>query len=363
MSQAPPARRLRVALFTTYYPRHERDHAGLFVSDLVREVEARGIEIDVVKPGVYNDFGLAYGDGVVRNIRKRPWRAPLMLVSALRAVRRAARTAELVHVWWLLAAPLGLLSGRPWLITLQGSGTAGPFHDLALLRRARWLVGPLLRRARVVICVSPALTEAVLAVGANAVWIPNGTSIPDDVAAEAQPPEILYAGRMVPEKGIRELAAAGEGLNLVVAGDGPLRSLLPNSIGLVPHEELERLYDRAAIVVLPSYREGLSVTCIEAMAHGRPVVASDVPGLRDLVVDGETGYLVPPRDPQRLRAALLALLDDPELRRKMGLAGRERIRQLCTWDLVAQKTLEAYENALARAERGTSLSARPLGDA
>jgi glycosyltransferase involved in cell wall biosynthesis len=349
MSEPPPERRLRVALFTTYYPRHERDHAGLFVSDLVREVEARGVEFDVVKPGVYNDFGLAYGDGVVRNIRKRPWRAPLMLVSALRALRRAARTADLVHVYWLLAAPLGLLSGRPWVITLHGTGTAGPFHDLALLRRARWLVGPLLRRARVVICVSSDLTEAAAALGANAVWIPNGTSIPHDVAAEAQPPEILYAGRMVPEKGIRELAAATKGLNLVVAGDGPLKSLLPQSIGLVPHEELERLYERAAVVVVPSYREGFSVICMEAMAHGRPVVASDIPGPRDLVVDGETGYLVRPRDPQRLRAALLALLDDPELRRKMGLAGRERIRGMCTWDLVARKTLQAYENALAQA--------------
>lgn len=346
MSDAPSTAPLRVALFTTYYPRHDRDHAGLFVSDLVEELEARGIEIEVVKPGVYNDYGLAYGVGVARNVKRRPWRLPLMLFSALRALRRAARGADLVHVHWLLAAPLGLLSGRPWVLTLQGTPTAGRFEDLVLLRKARWLFGPLLRRSEAVICVSQRLTDAVCALGANGVFIPNGTRMPDEVGAESEPPHILYAGRMVEEKGIRELAVAAEGLDLVVAGDGPLRHLLPQSIGLQPHAELEKLYGRAAIQVLPSYSEGLPVVCIEAMAHGRPVVGSDVAGIAELIVDGETGFLVPPRDPERLRAALLRLLDDRGLRQRMGAAGRERIRALCGWDRVAPATIEVYRRAV-----------------
>jgi D-inositol-3-phosphate glycosyltransferase len=82
------------------------------------------------------------------------------------------------------------------------------------------------------------------------------------------------------------------------------------------------------------------------MAHGRPVVASAVGGLRDLVVDGETGVLVPPRDPPALREALERLLGDRELRRKLGAAGRERARERFSWPAVTDATLEAYRMAL-----------------
>jgi glycosyltransferase involved in cell wall biosynthesis len=338
---------LRVAMLTTYYPRHEDDFAGRFVSDLVGHLEALGVQFVVVRPGVYNDYGLAYGAGVVRNAKRRPWLIPLLLLSMARALRRAARTADLVHIHWLLAAPLGLLTGKPWVVTLHGTPTARAFEDLVLLRRATWLLGPVLRRAKAVICVSQVLTEAVAALGANAVWIPNGTTIPPEVAPEAEPPELLFAGRMVEEKGIRELAVAAEGLNLVVAGDGPLRHVLPQARGLVPHTELEQLYRRAAIVVMPSHSEGQGVVAIEAMAHGRPVVGSRVGGLAELIVDGETGILVPPRDATALRAALLRLLEDRELRARMGAAGRQRISELCSWDHVAPKVLATYRRAVA----------------
>jgi glycosyltransferase involved in cell wall biosynthesis len=339
---------IRVALFTTYYPRHDRDHAGLFVADLVERLRTSGVTVEVIRPGIYNDYGLAYGLGVFKNVRARPWRAPLMLASALRAVRRAAREADIVHVYWLLAAPLGLLSGRPWVLTLQGSGTAGAFRDLVLLRRGSWLVGPVLRRARAVICVSRELERAVSALGANAVWIPNGVDVPSDVGSEAEPPEVLYAGRMVEEKGIRELAEAARGLNLVVAGDGPLRHLIPSALGLVPHDELEKLYRRAAVVVVPSYQEGLSVVCVEAMAFARPVVGTNIPGVAELVRDGETGRLVPPRDAAALRTALLELLEDEPLRRRMGAAARERVSAMCSWEKVVPATISVYRQALAR---------------
>jgi glycosyltransferase involved in cell wall biosynthesis len=84
------------------------------------------------------------------------------------------------------------------------------------------------------------------------------------------------------------------------------------------------------------------------MAHGRPVVASAVGGLLDLVVDGETGVLVPPRDVAALRGALERLLADAALRRRLGEAGRERIRERFTWPAVTDATIQAYEDALAR---------------
>jgi glycosyltransferase involved in cell wall biosynthesis len=83
------------------------------------------------------------------------------------------------------------------------------------------------------------------------------------------------------------------------------------------------------------------------MAHGRAVVASAVGGLRDLVQDGETGLLVPPGDPKALRAAIDRLLGDEDLRRRLGLAAREHVTALCSWERVTDETLAAYEAALA----------------
>src|SRR5206468_6829006 len=127
---------------------------------------------------------------------------------------------------------------------------------------------------------------------------------------------------------------------LVVAGDGPLRDRVPGALGFVPHDELLGLYERAAVVACPSRREGFGVVCAEAMAHGRPVVATAVGGLRDLVVDGETGLLVGPRDPAALRAARDRLLADRGLRRRVGAAGRERAQRKCSWRTVTDATLD-----------------------
>ena len=131
-------------------------------------------------------------------------------------------------------------------------------------------------------------------------------------------------------------------MNLVAAGDGPLRDRVPQALGFVPPAELHRLYARAAVVACPSHREGFGVACLEAMAHGRPVVASGVGGLLDLVVNGETGILVEPGNVPSLRAALGRLLADPELRRRMGEAGRRRAAEHFAWPTVTRKTLDVY---------------------
>src|SRR5205085_12513615 len=170
----------------------------------------------------------------------------------------------------------------------------------------------------------------------------SGGRIPDSVGVEAELAEVLFAGRRSAEKGIEELLAPTAGMNVVIAGDGPLRHLVPGGLGFVPHDELERLYARAAVVVLPSYREGLPLCVLEAMAHGRPVVASAVGGIPELVEDGVTGYLAEPGDVEGLRAALRRLLDDPTLRRRMGAAARRRMAERCSWERVTAATLEAY---------------------
>lgn len=336
---------MKVVVLTTSYPRSREDVAGRFVADAVERVRVAGVEVDVVSPLSFHHFGLAYGHGVVGNLRRRPWLSlavPPMLGSFARAARRAARNADLVHAHWLPAGAVAATTGRPFVVQLWGT-------DVELARRAPWLARRILRRARLAICASHELAAAARELGAREVRvIPSGVDVPDAVREPEEPPHVLYAGRLSPEKGVLELVEAAHGLPLVVAGDGPLRDQVPGALGFVPHDELLRLYERAAVVVCPSHREGFGVACAEAMAHGRPVVASAVGGLRDLVVDGETGLLVPPGDATALRAALERLLADADLRRRFGEAGRDRARELFSWERSTALTLSAYEEASGR---------------
>ena len=343
LEERPPVRpgaAVKVVFLTTSYPRGADDFAGRFAAELADRLRGRGVDVDVVAPGTFRDYGLAYGAGMVANVRRRPWALPPMLGSMARAVHRAAAGADLVHAFWLPNAAVALAARKPVVVTLPGT-------DMELARRAPKPAGWVLRRVRVALPVAEAFAEQARQLGARDVRVvPTGLDLPSEPGEPADPPEVLYAGRLSEEKGVEELAAAADGLNLVVAGDGQLRRLFPQALGMVPRAELFALMERASIVVCPSRRDGLPVVCAEAMAHARPVVASAVGGLPDMVRDGETGLLVPPRDPAALRGAVDRLLADPELRRRLGAAARERIAELCNWDGVLDRTLEAYEDAL-----------------
>jgi glycosyltransferase involved in cell wall biosynthesis len=334
---------MRVAVLTTSYPRFPGDPAGHFVADTVEHLRARGLDVEVVGPQQFPTYGLAYGHGVVGNLRRRPWLAffvPALLASFVRAARRV--DADLLHAHWLPSGWVAARSGKPYVVQVWGT-------DVELARRAPRLVRGTLRGARLVIAASTALAQSASLLGArNVRVIPSGVDLPTEVGTEATPPEVLYAGRLSEEKGVLELVAATRGMNLVVAGDGPLRARVPSARGFVPNDELQALYARAAVVACPSRREGFGVACLEAMAHARPVVATSVGGLRDLVVDGHTGLVVPPRDPEALRAALRRLLGNSELRRRFGEAGRQRAQERFSWATVTDATLEAYADATAR---------------
>ncbi len=336
---------MKVVVLTTSYPRYPGDAAGRFVADAVEHVRERGVEVEVVSPAEFRHYGIAYGSGVVGNLRRRPWLAlfvPPMLVTFARAARRATRDADLVHAHWLPAGAVALATRKPVVVQVWGT-------DVELARRVPRLARPVLRRAQLVIAASRALADAARELGAREVRvIPSGVDIPAEIGEEAEPPEVLYAGRLSAEKGVLELIEAARGMNLVVAGDGPLRDRVPGALGFVPHDELQTLYARAAVVACPSHREGFGVACAEAMAHGKPVVASAVGGLVDLVADGETGILVPPRDVESLRAALERLLAEPELRRRVGGAARARARARFSWTAATDATLATYADALNR---------------
>jgi L-malate glycosyltransferase len=182
-------------------------------------------------------------------------------------------------------------------------------------------------------------------------YIPNGLEVDkwpagNRDAPSSNPPVILCVARFVPLKRQTDLidaaavlGDAGYRFRLVFVGDGP--SLLDarehaERLGLVEpvvkfhgaesQERVATLAARSDIFCLPSLWEGMAGAVMEAMAAGLPVVGTRVNGIADLVQEGTTGLLVPPRDPQRLADALATLLRDPELRTTWGAAGRARIR-------------------------------------
>ena len=327
-------------MLTTSYPRDARDVAGVFVRDSVEAARAQGVEVEVVSPASFRHFGIAYGHGIVGNLRRKPWLAlllPAFLASFARAARRAARDADLVHAHWLPSALPALKTRKPYVVQLWGT-------DAELARRVPWLFRPLVRRARLVIVASEYLAGAARELGASEVRVvPSPVEIPADVGEPAEPPHVLFVGRLSPEKGIHEFLEATAGLPRVIVGAGPVE--VAEAVGFVPRAELGPYYERAAVVCVPSRREGYGVVAREAMAYGRPVVATAVGGLEDAIEDGQTGVLVPPGNVAALRSALERLLSDAELRQALGAAARERVRDTQGADVAGGALVAALSSA------------------
>ncbi|MDD5114888.1 MAG: glycosyltransferase family 4 protein [Methylobacter sp.] len=181
-------------------------------------------------------------------------------------------------------------------------------------------------------------------------------------------PVVLLAARMLWDKGVGEFVEAAKILQqqsisarfvLVGAPDkeNPESINQPQLLewqdaGIIEwwgqHEDMPQIFAQAHIVCLPSYREGLPKVLIEAAACGRPIVATDVPGCREIVRHNENGLLVPAKDPQALAVALNRLLNDAELRESMGKRGRAMVEAEFSTEYVVEQTLQLYKELLER---------------
>ena len=220
---------------------------------------------------------------------------------------------------------------RPW------RGT-----DVELARHAPWLVRWILRRARIVIGASAFLADAATRLGARDVRVvAAGVQLPLTVGEPEAPPHVLFAGRLSAEKGIEDFLEATAGLPRVIIGAGPIS--VPEAVDEVPPQKIGCYYERAAVVCVPSRREGYGMVAREAMAYGRPVVATPVGGLVDAVEDGVTGLLAARA---RLRDAIVRLLADPELRQRLGAAAREKAQREWSPGSAAEALVDAYTRAI-----------------
>ena len=183
------------------------------------------------------------------------------------------------------------------------------------------------------------------------------------------PPQLLYFGRLEYEKGVHDLIAAlprirrgHPGTTLTIAGEGTQQDWLTevarkNKVlkavrfaGHTNHAELLDLLHRADVAVLPSHYEPFGIVALEAIAAGAPLVTTNVGGLGEAVIDGQTGLSCPPRDVAALATAVRAALDDPVAAQRRATAAGERLTIDFEWHTVAAKTAQVYR-AARRGER------------
>jgi glycosyltransferase involved in cell wall biosynthesis len=174
---------------------------------------------------------------------------------------------------------------------------------------------------------------------------------------------VLFVGRLIPRKGLSFLIEAAKHIVneysqtiFVVAGNGPLKNTLMAHLeklnlsgnfaflGDVNENVLPALYNCADVFVLPSIQEGQGIALLEAQATAKPVVAFDVGGVREAVLDKETGLLTKPNS-RELADAIMKLLANWSLREKMGGKGREFVSANFSWDICAQRMLQVYREA------------------
>ena len=191
---------------------------------------------------------------------------------------------------------------------------------------------------------------------------------PADKPLNSGIPLIVMVSRLLKDKGVMELIDAAKILKdrkllfrMAIVGDADFQN-----IHAVPEEDLQKasdsgvielwgrrtdianIYQKADISVLPSYREGLPKTLIEAMACGLPIVTTDVPGCREVVEKGVNGYLVPVQQAHLIADALEILIKNEKLRRKMGIASRKKAEEEFGIDRVVSDTFSLYEELLVK---------------
>jgi len=202
----------------------------------------------------------------------------------------------------------------------------------------------------------------------------------DDTAGRFHPTlQLLFPSRLIREKGLHELLEAcrqlwdeGVPLDLLVAGDldaGNRSSLSPAELTALRAEprlrclghvtDMRALYAASDIVVLPSWREGLSRALIEAAAMERPIITTDVPGCRDVVDHGRSGLLVPLQNGPAIALAIRLLLEQPELARVLGQQARRKVVEEFRVTLVNDHTLQQYAQLIALPIRPSRLRWRP----
>jgi len=171
---------------------------------------------------------------------------------------------------------------------------------------------------------------------------------------------VIFVGRLEPVKGIKYLLKAAKSIckkmsnvKFLVVGDGPLRSELqacsnPQIIFTGWRNDVPDLLNASDLLVLPSLSEGLPISILEAYAIGKPVIATNVGAVGEIVINGYNGILIPPQDWNQLTKAILYLINNPKLMQKMGIQGKNLVKKKHNWDTVLNTYEKIYQSTKAK---------------
>jgi glycosyltransferase involved in cell wall biosynthesis len=400
---------------TYWYPDSATDMRAIYVHDITRHLVQRGHRVCVVAPAgkdvplkdtldgvdirrfpLQLPDDLAYGKVAQSKVGlsgrlvrlqvmwRYLWRQYLATLEAAREF-----PPDIVHGHWAIPTGPALVQaarrlGVPSVITMHGGDVyvnKAEGYDFP----TRWYVRPILRRtlrqASALTAISEDCIQHALRAGAAAETIHlimNGADLrrfsPDPApAGAARPygPKMVFACRQLfPRKGIRFLIQAvallrprHPEIRLMIAGDGFERAELEaladalqvrditTFLGWTANRDLPQYFRACAVSVIPSLEEGFGIPAAEAMGCEAPVVATDAGGLPEVVADGVTGFIVPKGDATAIATAVDRLLSDPELRVRMGKAGRERAVARFDWMGAARSFEDLYRQLIPTGER------------
>jgi glycosyltransferase involved in cell wall biosynthesis len=317
-----------------------------------------------------------HGGGILGRLRANRLNyliVPFFLLGQLWALVRLLRRERFaaIHAHWLIPQGLVAVAARilarrfpPLICTSHGA-------DLFALRGPLWrgLKRGIIGQCQALTVVSSAMRTRVIEMGVapnKVTVISMGADLQQrftpDRTVERAADELLFVGRLVEKKGLDVLLAAlpmvqvrYPGIRLIVAGSGPLSETLCQQaktlsiadqitfLGMITQAELPARYRRATLCIAPfrvadsGDQEGLGLVLVEALGCGCPVIASDLPAVRDVICDGESGLLVPPSDPQALAVAICRLLNDPERRHALAARGQRHCREHFDWSSIAER--------------------------
>jgi len=266
----------------------------------------------------------------------------------------------------------------PVVVKLHGSDTYfGHFDQRPVKWRIRFAEKRALQKADAVVSVSQFaadVTSKIFKLSKKITVIPNGISSDKfEVSPENKSCNILYFGTLVRKKGSLELpfifnkvieqnpdaqlTLVGLNSNDATTGNASVWNMIQESLspealpnahyaGSVPYAEIKNYINDAAVCVFPSFAEALPVSWIEAMAMGKAIVASDIGWAKELIVDGQEGFLVHPTHHQEFADKILRLLGDKSLQRKFGVAARQKVENHFSIDAVAKQNLSFYLNLI-----------------
>jgi alpha-maltose-1-phosphate synthase len=382
---------MRIGVLTREWPDQVYGGAGVHVEHLVRSLRGQGAQVDVHSFGGTADGAVAHAP----DPRLSSANAALQVLSTDLSIAAAAGGCDVVHshTWYAdLAGHLSaLLHGIPHVVTTHSLEPHRPWKAEQLgggYAVSSWAERTAVLAADAVIAVSRGMARDVLAsypeldparvhvvyngIDAQAYAPVEQTDVLERHGVDPSVPYAVFVGRITRQKGLVHLLRAAKDLpgQLVLCAGAPdtpeiaaqtaelvaelqaARSGVVLISEMLPKDQVAQLLSHATVFVCPSVYEPLGIVNLEAMACGTAVVASAVGGIPEVVVDGETGLLVPydEADPAAFEAALAAavaeLLADPGRAATMGRAGRERAVAEFDWDAIARRTLEVYRSVL-----------------